>query len=115
MTGDFIFELYHSKYSVRKNPFFSWEYEKMVKCFTDEERTLSSAEHTAKQAWKAKGDFQGKKCVQDEPTLHTSEFLFYFEPITDKPRVNIHTQKSAIQNELYNSLNPLHSIKNFWF
>ena len=33
----------------------------------------------------------------------------------DKPRVHTHTQKSAIQNELYNSLNSLHSIKNFWF
>ena len=97
MTGDFIFELYHSKHSVRKNPFFSWEYEKMVKCFTDEGRTLSSAEHTAKQAWKAKGDFQGKKCVQDEPTLHTSGFLFSF--ILSLLRINqgyIHTHKNQL-------------------
>ena len=93
------------------------KYEKMVKCFTDEERTFSSAEHNWKASMKGKGKFSRKKvCAR---WTQASDFwifiFFYFEPIMDKPRVHTHTQKSAIQNELYNSLNSLHSIKNFWF
>ena len=74
------------------------KYEKMVKCFTDEERTFSSAEHNWKASMKGKGKFSRKKvCAR---WTQASDFwifiFFYFEPIMDKPRVHTHTHKNQL-------------------